>query len=102
MASSPATLLPHPRKPCSHNGCLVVLEPTLVILACRAFSHAFLLPANNAFGNEVLSFYHLLCVEFLPMCQKLRCTEKAMLQESRHGPALMELTVCEGNQTLIK
>ena len=40
----------------SHGGRLVVLEPTLVILAFRAFALAFFSSQKHAFENEALSF----------------------------------------------
>ena len=74
---------------CSHSGHLVVLEPTLVILASGAFALAFLLPENMPLEMKFFpSFYHLLCVcwvsAHVPKIQMH--PEKSVLQESRRGP----------------
>lgn len=88
----------------SQDGVLAILEPTLVIAASGAFTLAVsssrIMPLKIKFFH---SFYHLLCPEFLTMCLKIgytwtsQCPKKADMI-----PALVELAVHQGKQTLIR
>lgn len=49
------------------------------------------------------SSYHLPCAEFLPMCQKLRCTWRSLCSKKEAVLlALVELAVRQGRRTLMR